>query len=84
MKLRPLHDRVVTPRIEGDNMTKGGTFSAETVKEKTQESEVVAVGPRLWDENGRLIAFAAKADNGVLFGKWSGSDIEFDDEISCS
>ena len=44
MKFRPLHDRVVLRRIEGDDKTKGGIIIPDTVKEKPQEGEVIAVG----------------------------------------
>ena len=45
MKFRPLHDRVVVRRIEGEDKTKGGIIIPDTVKEKPQEGEVIAVGP---------------------------------------
>ncbi len=45
MKFRPLHDRVVLRRIEGEEKTKGGIIIPDTVKEKPQEGEVVAAGP---------------------------------------
>ena len=45
MKFRPLHDRVVIRRIEGEDKTKGGIIIPDTAKEKPQEGEVVAVGP---------------------------------------
>ena len=45
MKFRPLHDRVVIRRIEGEEKTKGGIIIPDTVKEKPQEGEVIAAGP---------------------------------------
>ena len=45
MKFRPLHDRVVIRRLEGEEKTKGGIIIPDTVKEKPQEGEVIAVGP---------------------------------------
>jgi len=53
MKFRPLHDRVVIRRLEGEEKTKGGIIIPDTVKEKPQEGEVVAVGPGARDEGGR-------------------------------
>ena len=50
MKFRPLHDRVVIRRLEGEEKTKGGIIIPDTVKEKPQEGEVVAVGPGARDE----------------------------------
>ena len=53
MKFRPLHDRVVVRRIEGEAKTKGGIIIPDTAKEKPQEGEIVAVGPGGRDENGK-------------------------------
>ena len=54
MKFRPLHDRVVIRRIEGEDKSKGGIIIPDTVKEKPQEGEVIAVGPGARDESGKL------------------------------
>ena len=80
MKFRPLHDRVVIRRIEGEDKTKGGILIPDTVKEKPQEGEIVAVGPGARDESGKLIALEVKAGDRVLFGKWSGSEVMIDGE----
>jgi len=80
MKFRPLHDRVVVRRIEGEERTKGGIIIPDTAKEKPQEGEVVAVGPGARDDNGKLVALEVKAGDRVLFGKWSGSEVRIDGE----
>jgi chaperonin GroES len=54
MVFRPLHDRVVVKRLEGEEKTKGGIIIPDTVKEKPQEGKVIAVGPGGRDENGKL------------------------------
>jgi chaperonin GroES len=74
MRFRPLHDRVVIRRIEGEEKTKGGIIIPDTVKEKPQEGEVIAVGPGARDESGKLVPLELKAGDRVLFGKWSGTD----------
>jgi chaperonin GroES len=82
LKFRPLHDRVVVKRIEADERSKGGIIIPDTVKEKPQEGEVVAVGPGGRDENGKLITMDLKAGDRVLFGKWSGTEVKLDgDEL---
>ncbi len=50
-KFRPLHDRVVVKRIDAEEKSKGGIIIPDTVKEKPQEGEVVAVGPGGRDES---------------------------------
>jgi chaperonin GroES len=52
----------------------------DTVKEKPQEGEVVAVGPGGRDENGKLVPMDLKAGDRVLFGKWSGTEVKLDGE----
>ena len=80
MKFRPLHDRVVIRRIEGEEKTKGGIIIPDTAKEKPQEGEVIAVGPGARDESGKVVALELKADDRVLFGKWSGTEVRIDGE----
>ena len=80
MKFRPLHDRVVVRRLEGEEKTKGGIIIPDTAKEKPQEGEVVAVGPGARDEAGNVVAIDLSAGDRVLFGKWSGSEVKIDGE----
>ena len=80
MKFRPLHDRVVIRRAEGDVKSKGGIIIPDTAKEKPQEGEVIAVGPGSRDESGKLIPLDVKAGDTILFGKWSGTEVKIDGE----
>ena len=72
MKFRPLHDRVVIRRAEGDTKSKGGIIIPDNAKEKPQEGEVIAVGPGARDESGALIALDGKAGDCILGCTWSG------------
>jgi chaperonin GroES len=80
MKFRPLHDRVVIRRVEGEEKTKGGVIIPDTVKEKPAEGEVIAVGPGARDESGKLMPLEVAAGDRVLFGKWSGAEVKIDGE----
>ena len=80
MKFRPLHDRIVIRRMEGEEKTKAGIIIPDTVKEKPQEGEVVAVGPGARDEAGKIIPTDLKPGDRVLFGKWSGTEVKIDSE----
>ena len=80
MKFRPLHDRVVVRRLEGEEKTKGGIIIPDNAKEKPQEGEIVAVGPGGRNESGSLIAMGVRAGDKVLFGKWSGTEVKIDGE----
>ncbi|MGO9237156.1 MAG: co-chaperone GroES [Methylocella sp.] len=78
MAFRPLHDRVVVKRLEGEEKTKGGIIIPDTVKEKPQEGKIIAVGPSGRDETGKLIPLDVKAGDRILFGKWSGTEVKID------
>src|SRR5215213_9424595 len=80
MKFRPLHDRVVIKRVEAEAKSAGGIIIPDTVKEKPQEGEVVAVGPGGRDESGKLIPIDLKAGDRVLFGKWGGTEVKLEGE----
>jgi len=78
MSFRPLHDRVVVKRLEQEEKSKGGIIIPDTAKEKPQEAEVVAVGPGVRDEQGRIHALDVRVGDKILFGKWSGTEIKLD------
>jgi chaperonin GroES len=80
MKFRPLHDRVVVRRLEGEEKSKGGIIIPDTAKEKPQEGEIIAVGPGARDETGKLIPLDVKTGDRILFGKWSGTEVKIDGE----
>ena len=64
MKFRPLHDRVVVRRIEGEDKTKGGIIIPDTAKEKLQEGEVIAVGPGAVTKVASCIRLTSKRATG--------------------
>ncbi|MFK7791558.1 MAG: co-chaperone GroES [Devosiaceae bacterium] len=80
MAFRPLHDRVVVRRIDSDEKTAGGIIIPDTAKEKTQEGEIVSVGPGARDDAGKVQALDVKSGDRVLFGKWSGTEVKIDGE----
>jgi chaperonin GroES len=80
MGFRPLHDRVVIRRLDGEEKTAGGIIIPDTAKEKPMEGEVIAVGPGARDDNGKLTPLDVQAGDAVLFGKWSGTEVKIDGE----
>ena len=80
MKLRPLQDRILIRRVEPEAKTSGGIFIPDTAQEKPIEGEVVAVGPGVRGENGRLHPLDVKSGDRVLFSKWSGTEVKLDGE----
>ena len=80
MTFRPLHDRILVRRIEADEKTPGGIIIPDTAKEKPSEGEVIAVGPGARDDAGKIIELDVKVGDRILFGKWSGTEIQLDGE----
>ena len=80
MAFKPLHDRVLVRRVESDEKTKGGLIIPDSAKEKPAEGEVVSVGAGAKDESGARVAMDVKAGDKILFGKWSGTEIQLDGE----
>jgi chaperonin GroES len=80
LKFRPLHDRVLVRRLEAQEKTAGGIIIPETVQEKPQEGEVVAIGTGTRAEDGTITPLDLKAGDKILFGKWSGTEVKLDGE----
>ena len=80
MAFKPLHDRVLVRRVEGEEKTKGGLIIPDNAKEKPAEGEVIACGDGARKDNGELIAMAVKEGDRVLFGKWSGTEVTVNGE----
>lgn len=80
MTFRPLHDRVLVRRVEENAKTPGGIIIPDTAKEKPQEGEIIAAGPGVRNDEGRLTPLDVKVGDRILFGKWSGTDLTIDGE----
>jgi chaperonin GroES len=78
MKIKPLSDRVVIEPLEADNKTSGGIYLPDTAKEKPQMGKVVAAGPGKISDAGQKIAMEVKVNDKILYGKYSGTDVNFD------
>lgn len=80
MQIRPLADRVVVKPLEETEQMKGGLYIPDTAKEKPQQGEVVAVGPGRISDDGKRIDPEVKAGDRVIYGKYSGTEVNVDDE----
>src|SRR3989475_8581178 len=81
MKIRPLQDRVIVRRLEeAVEKTKGGIIIPDTAKEKPQEGKVVAVGKGKVNDDGKRIPLDVQAGDRILFGKYSGSEVNVEDD----
>ncbi len=73
MNIKPLADRVLVEPKEAETKTASGLYIPDTAKEKPQEGKIIAVGSGKKDEPMEL-----KAGDVVLYGKYSGTEINVD------
>ena len=68
MKIRPLHDRVVVRRVEGEQQTASGLYIPDTAQEKQARGEVVVAGPGRTNDKGDVRALTdTEADESPSF-----------------
>ena len=75
MKLKPLEDRVVVLPQAAEEKTASGIILPDTAKEKPQMGKILAVGPGKSSETGSMIKMALKSGDKVLYGKYSGTEV---------
>ena len=80
MNLKPLHDRVVVKPLEAEETTAGGIIIPDTAKEKPMKGRVVAAGPGVRGEDGKLQPLDVKKGDQILYGKWSGTEVKLNDD----
>ena len=80
MKIRPLNDRILVKRLEGEEKTAGNIIIPDSAKEKPAEGEVVAVGPGKLNEAGARVAMDVAVGDRVLFSKYGGTEVKLDGE----
>ena len=78
INLKPLDDRVVVEPVEAEEVTAGGIVLPDSAKEKPQRGHVVAVGPGKLLDSGERGKLSVAVGDEVIYGKYSGSDIEVD------
>ena len=75
MNLKPLADRVLIKPTPAEEVTMSGIIIPDSAKEKPLRGTVLSVGTGTKDEEMHL-----KEGDQVLFGKYAGSEIEFEGE----
>jgi len=80
MKVRPLHDRILVKRIEGEEKSKGGIIIPDTAKEKPQEGRVIAVGKGKVTDKGEVRPLDVHKGDRILFTKYAGTEFNIEGE----
>jgi chaperonin GroES len=79
-KFKPLHDRLTVRRHEAKTKTDSGLFIPDAAQDKPLKGTVLAVGRGKKNEHGELFPLDIQVGETVLFGPYSGVDIEVDGE----
>lgn len=80
MTVKPLADRILVKPIEALEVKKGGIIIPDTAKEKPMQGEIIACGDGMKTEDGKLIPMTVKKGDKILYGKYSGTEINVNDE----
>ncbi len=76
MKLKPLYDRILVKRLDGEETTPGGIIIPDSAQEKPMTGEVLAVGSGKLLDGGKLRPLEIKAGDKILFGKYAGTELK--------
>lgn len=79
MKLVPLGDRVVLKHLVAEETTKSGIVLPGQNKEKSQQAEVVAVGPGT-TADGKEVKMEVKVGDHVIYSQYAGTQVKLEDE----
>jgi chaperonin GroES len=79
-KIRPLGEKVLVKRLEAEEKTRGGIVLPDTVKEKPQQGNVLAVGDGKLLESGKRAPHQVKAGDRILFASYAGTEVKIDGE----
>jgi chaperonin GroES len=80
VKVKPLDDRVLVHPSEAEEVTAGGIVLPDAAREKPQRGKVIATGPGKLLENGKRGEMEVKVGDQVVYGKYSGTEIELSGE----
>lgn len=80
LKLKPLGNRVIVKRMEEESTLKGGIILPDSAKKKQETAIVVAVGSGKTNKDGEVIAPSVKINDIVFMDKYSGQEVNVDDE----
>lgn len=76
--VRPLDDRVVVKPNDPETRTASGIYLPESAKEKPMMGTIIAVGPGKLNDDGQRTALSVKAGDTIVYGKYSGTEVEID------
>ncbi len=72
----PLFDNVLIKPLDAETKTASGIVLPDTAKEKPQTGLIMAIGPGVVNDQGKLVAMVVKAGQKVMYKKWGGNEVK--------
>jgi chaperonin GroES len=80
LNIKPLHNNVLIRPVAAETKTESGIILPDTVKEKPQIGEVLAVGEGWHNDQGKVFPLTIKKGQKVMYKKWGGNDFKHNNE----
>ena len=74
VSIKPLQDRIVIQQLEAETTTASGLVLPDTATEKPLEGKVVAVGPALFDDEGKS---PVNVGDTVIYTRYGGTEVKY-------
>ena len=78
--IQPLFDYVLVRPVLQETTTASGIVLPDTVKEKPQTGEIMAVGDGAVNEDGKKMPMVVKVGQKVIYKKWGGNEVKVGNE----
>ena len=79
--IQPLFDYVLVRPLQMETTTPSGIVLPDSVKEKPQVGEIMAIGPGIMGKyTGKVLPIVVKVGQKVLYKKWGGNEVKVEHE----
>jgi chaperonin GroES len=79
-QIKPLFDYILVRPTKQEEVTASGIVLPDTVKEKPQMGEVMAVGTGWHNDEGKIFPLEIKVGQKVIYKKWGGNEVKVENE----
>jgi len=80
INIQPIFDNVLIKPLQAETTLPSGIVLPDSVKEKPQIGQVMAVGGGIVDDRGNLVKMVVKVGQKVMYKKWGGNEIKVNGE----
>lgn len=78
--IKPLFDYVLVKPLEEETKTPSGILLPESVKEKPQVGQIMAIGTGHVNDDGKTMPMVVKIGQKVMYKKWGGNEVKVNGE----